>query len=159
MHIPITLEGTKTTETKALIDSGAGEICISKEFTTSLHLPFKNLSTPITVYNVDSTRNKQRTISQAVCTSITCGGVKLSTRFLITGLGKETIILELPWLQQFNSKIDWKKETVHINPITAHPILSAALCKAIDQMKDSTITLSPTPSPTIKKKDDEKDID
>ena len=39
-------------------------------------------------------------------------GKQFKTTFLITGLGKESIILELPWLREVNPVIDWKEGTL-----------------------------------------------
>jgi hypothetical protein len=36
----------------------------------------------------------------------------MKTRLLVSGLGKETIILGLPWLRKTNPDINWKKGTL-----------------------------------------------
>jgi len=151
MHIPITLEGTKTVETRALIDSGAGGIFIDQKFLAQTNLQLETLEQPITVYNVDGTRNKQGTISHFVRTTIRLGNTVLPIRLLVTGLGKETIILGLPWLQRVNPMIDWKNGTLSIPPILK-PILSTMLRKSLQKKPPPT-----TPLSTIEEESEEDD--
>jgi hypothetical protein len=66
---------------------------------------------PILVRNVDGTLNKNGTITRSTVLDLKINGRTKKTRFLITRLGKETIILGLPWLQDINPDIDWKKGT------------------------------------------------
>jgi hypothetical protein len=38
----------------------------------------------------------------------------------VTGLGKQRIILEFPWLHKYNPIIDWKKEEITFEPFLIH---------------------------------------
>ena len=51
-------------------------------------------------YNVDGTKNKQGTIKYYVNLNLEINGRKMTTELLVTGLGKERIILGFPWLQE-----------------------------------------------------------
>ena len=62
---------------------------------------------PILVRNVDGTENKNGTITQTAI-DLTIDGKMKRTRFFVTGLGKETAILGLPWVQENNPKINGK---------------------------------------------------
>ena len=48
----------KTVETKALLDTGAGEKFIDQNFVHNQKIKMKNLEHPIKVFNVDGTPNK-----------------------------------------------------------------------------------------------------
>jgi hypothetical protein len=67
---------------------------------------------PLKAYNVDGTLNKKGTIRQKAKLSFTLGGKKFEETLFATGLGKQKIILGLPWLQENNPLIDWKKGTL-----------------------------------------------
>ena len=45
------------------------------------------------------------------------GNKDMKTRFLVTDLGKEQMILGLPWLKEYNPKIDWATGMIDINSI------------------------------------------
>ena len=112
MHIPISLLGEraeKIVDTRALIDSGAGGIFIDQNFARKLNLPMKELKTPLIARNVDGTFNKRGTIRHSVTLPLLINGRTQSTLFYVTGLGHQNILLGLPWLQETNPNIDWKK--------------------------------------------------
>jgi len=117
MHLPISIlcdrgRGKKTVETKALVDSGAGGTFIDQNFARTKGFRLQNLEHPITVYNVDGTLNKRGTIIHFVETNVKIGGRTQEIRFLVSGLGRQKIILGFPWLEKENPAIDWKKATL-----------------------------------------------
>ena len=71
MSIPVTISykeqsKQKTTETKALLDTGAGGKFIDQNYVREQGLETENLKFPIKVYNVDGTPNKRGTIRKYV---------------------------------------------------------------------------------------------
>ena len=66
------------------------------------------LETPLRAYNVDGTENKRGTIKTYVNLDLEINGRKTTTELLVTGLGKERIILGFPWLNEHNPDINWK---------------------------------------------------
>ncbi|KAG5645217.1 hypothetical protein H0H81_009134, partial [Sphagnurus paluster] len=90
MRIPISLETNQTIETKALVDSGAGGIFIDSRFAALHQFPLEPLDTPIRVWNADDTLNKVGAVTHCTKINMTVGGQTKQTRFLITGLGRET---------------------------------------------------------------------
>uniref|UniRef100_A0A0W0FMI3 Uncharacterized protein n=1 Tax=Moniliophthora roreri TaxID=221103 RepID=A0A0W0FMI3_MONRR len=46
----------------------------------------------------------------------TVGTRTLTDEFLISGLGKEDVILRLPWLQKYNLDINWKSGELMFRP-------------------------------------------
>jgi len=56
--------------------------------------------------------NKRGTIIHFVETNVNIGGRTQEIRFLVSGLGRQKIILGFPWLEKENPTIDWKKATL-----------------------------------------------
>jgi hypothetical protein len=69
------------------------------------------LRKPITSRNIDGTKNKNGTITHTAITDITVHGKTKKTKLFVSGLGKETVILGLPWLRKENPNINWKEGT------------------------------------------------
>jgi hypothetical protein len=67
---------------------------------------------PIQVFNVDGTPNNQGTIRSYVDLDIEVHGQTRKERLMVTGLGKQKIILGYTWLQETNLIIDWEKGTL-----------------------------------------------
>jgi predicted aspartyl protease len=113
MHLPIAVAESEkeTVKTKALLDCGAGGTFIDQQFVKNHGLTTSSTRKPILVRNVDGTLNKNGTITRSTILDLKVNGRTKKTRFLVTRLGKETIILGLPWLQDINPNIDWKKGT------------------------------------------------
>ena len=59
---------------------------------------------------MDDTPNKQGTITQYVELYLTIHKRKRKQQ-LVTGLGRQQIILGYPWLKEMNPLIDWEKGT------------------------------------------------
>ena len=104
-------------EINTLIDSGAGGTSIDKKFTQQNGIALIPIEKPIQVFNVNGTKNNTGTIEHRAWLKIQMGNKKISTRFFATGLGKEKMILGLPWLKQYNPKIDWNTGTINIDLI------------------------------------------
>ena len=97
---------------KALIDSGARGNFIDIKTTKRLHLPRTELRRPITVRNVDGTQNNKGHITHQTILEMTIANKRQEVSLLITGLGKQRIILGLPWLIKENPDIDWTSGTL-----------------------------------------------
>jgi len=104
-------------ETNALIDSEAGGTFIDKKFPQQNRIALIPIEKPIQAFNIDGTKNNAGTIEHCTWLKIQMRKKKISTRFLATGLGKEKMILGLPWLKQYNPKTDWNTGTVDIDSI------------------------------------------
>ena len=66
------------------------------------------------VYNIDGTLNHSGSIREFAPIAITVDGHKHWVDFLITDLGKENLILGLPWLRRVNPEVDWTKGLLSI---------------------------------------------
>ena len=102
------------------------------------------LSKPIPVLNVDGTPNKNGTITHYTWRHIKQGLKSFTTRLLVTALGKETVILGLPWLKRLNPTINWKDHTVTINWTSTVTTLAQQVEKPkLDLMADMPLVYSP----------------
>ena len=87
-----------------MIDCGAGGKFIDQSY--ARYFEVKKLDQPHRVYNVDGTENKKGTIRSYVNLSFTIDDRRFTEHLLVTGLGRQKIILGLPWLMEHNLKID-----------------------------------------------------
>lgn len=71
-------------------------------------LKIHQLKTPLQAYNVDGMENKWGTIKTFVELTLKINGRSNTDKLLVTGLGKEQIILGFPWLNKQNPDIIWK---------------------------------------------------
>ena len=110
LFIPIIVncEKNKTVETLALIDSGAGGKFIDKNYTKESGFSLENLEEPLMARNVDRTENKRGKFTKYVNLSVTIHRRTKNIKMLVTGLGKQKIILGFPWLNDENPDINWK---------------------------------------------------
>ena len=116
MHIPISLRANKKVfQFNALIDSGAEGSFIHSNTVREYNIPTHPLKRPILVKNVDGSQNKEGIISQYVWKPLQLGNRVAYTQLLVTTIGKEEIILGLPWLRKTNPQINWAQSTIQIN--------------------------------------------
>ena len=98
----------KIVETPALIDSGAGGTFINQNHARKIGYKLTELETPVKAYNVDGMENKKGMIKNYVDLQFSLNGKEFQEKFYVTGLGKQKIILGLPWLKKHNLEIDWQ---------------------------------------------------
>ena len=63
---------------------------------------------PLIAQNVDRMKNKKGEITSFVNLDLIINGRTKQTRLLITGLGRQKIILGFPWLREQNPDINWQ---------------------------------------------------
>jgi hypothetical protein len=146
--IPLTVTGEgrnadKRFEIEALIDSGAGGTFLDKKFAIENKIALTKIDKPIKVFNVDGTKNMEGSIDYCTWMKIQIGRKQISTRFLVTGLGKETMILGLPWLKQYNPKINWEEGTMDIKAVWPNTSFDRMLRKCIEISKMEVIIPRP----------------
>ena len=111
LSILISIENTErneNVETLGLIDSGAGGEFIDQNYVKNSGFKTQFLDKPTIARNVDGTENKKKKITSFVDLELTINGRTNTTWLLVTGLGKQRIILGFPWLNKWNPNIDWK---------------------------------------------------
>jgi hypothetical protein len=106
ISIPIALTSDKSKEsvkTTALIDCGAGGQFIDQNYVRKFTI--QKPDEPLMAYNVDGTEHKRGKITSFVDLTMTINGQMMDTWLLVTGLGKQKVILGFPWLAQENPDI------------------------------------------------------
>ena len=95
-----------------LLDSGATDNFIDKDFVRTKGISTQNISRPIPVFNVDGSSNKAGQISKVV--DIVLYYKTHSERMLLTiaNLGKQSIILGYTWLKDHNPEVNWQTREV-----------------------------------------------
>jgi Retroviral aspartyl protease len=127
----------KIVETTTLLDTGARGKFIDQNFVWNQKIKTKELKYPIEVFNVNGTPNKWGTITKYTQLDLMINGQTRTHNLLVTGLGKQKIILGYPWFKQTNPDINWKE------------------CTLTWQTKQDK--RKPTPKPTIKNEIDPED--
>jgi predicted aspartyl protease len=123
MHIKTRIiNGEKSVEIKALIDSGAQGNFMDEQFAKKTSDPDCKTQKEIRVSNIDESPNKSGPIRFETRLLTKIDGKTISTRYLISDIGKEDIILGLPWLERVNPKVDWIKKSIKIIPKRMNPL-------------------------------------
>ena len=137
LSIPVQICDTnKIVETLALIDSGAGGKFIDQNYVRKLGIKTQELERPLIARNVDGMPNKKGKITSFVTLTLVIKGRTKRTRLLITGLGKQQMILGFPWLREQNPDINWQTGEFKWRPRTfqvtgEHRLTPMQLAKAL----------------------------
>jgi hypothetical protein len=110
LDIKVEIITTDTQETKsvnALIDCGATGLFIDQDYVHRNQLTARTLSRAIPVYNVDGTPNEAGSIREVVDVILCYQDHSERAHFVVTGLGKQNMILGYSWLREHNPEIDW----------------------------------------------------
>ena len=83
---------------------------IDQNYVKSTGFKTQLLDETIMAWNVDGMENKKGKITSFVDLKLTINGQTNGTWLLVTGLGKQRVILGFPWLNKHNPIIDWKTE-------------------------------------------------
>jgi len=97
---------------KALLDSGATELFISKKYAEKGDFKLIKLEKPILVKNVDGTGNSRGVLLYEVKVNVYFKGHVERVKMDVCNLEKIEVILGIPWLQTYNPEIDWEKGEV-----------------------------------------------
>ena len=98
----------KRAKATTLLDSSATENFINLNYAKWLQLPIKNLSKPVTLYNVDGTENKAGRLQHYTDLQVKTGSTTKQLRFFLSDLGEHKVILGYPWFAAMQPNIDWK---------------------------------------------------
>ena len=147
LSIPLKIRlENKTIETLSLLDSGAGGEFIDQNYAKTSELPLLNLERSIPAINVDGTLNKKGRIKQYVNLDLEIFRQTQIIQLLVTGLGKQKMLLGFPWLQKYNPVIDWQTDSFHWQ----HVPQKFNFRKNIE----SPLMKSSSPKPSISKEED-----
>jgi len=99
---------------KALLDSGATGLFMSKRLAERQGFKLEKLNKPIKVRNVDGSDNKGRLITHEVEVNLYYRGHVERARMDVCELGKTEVILGMPWLTAHNPEINWETGEVRM---------------------------------------------
>ena len=88
----------------SLVDSGATDNFIHPRTIRQLCLGTSLLDKPKKLFNVDDTQNKAGSVTQYVDLSVTTNQKKQQMQFLVSDIGRESLILGYPWLAAFEPR-------------------------------------------------------
>ena len=114
---------------KALLNSRATELFMSKGLAQKGGYKLIKLDRPLQVRNVNGTDNSEGAITHEIEVNMFYKGHVERVRMDICKLGKIDVILGMPWLAAHNPEIDWKKGEVRM-------IRCSLLCGKIVKMKE-----------------------
>ena len=122
IHLPIKLAtGTQIVETTTLIDCGATRNFIDISLLSKANFPLQHLPKPIQAYNVDGTANIKGTIRWKAHTDILFSQYRENIDLMVLSLGRQQVILGMPWLHKWNPRIDWLSNTISTPRSPASP--------------------------------------
>jgi len=93
---------------RALLDSGAMGLFMSKKLAERQGFKLEKLDKPIKVRNVDGSDNKGGSITHEVEVNMYYKGHVEQVRMDVCELGKTEVILGMPWLAVHNPEINWE---------------------------------------------------
>ena len=96
------------TEETGLLDSGATHNFIDVRTVLRLGVGTRRLEEARTVTNVDGTENQSGQITRYTNLQLTYNDTTKDTPFYVTNLGRDRILLGLPWFKEFEPTIDWE---------------------------------------------------
>src|SRR6202040_2512430 len=99
---------------KALVDSGCTNCFMDLEWVKRMGLEPSPLQTPITMYNMDGTQNRNGKIQYGIDLLVMVGDHREWIHFLLGKTQPHMVILGHDWLKRHNPEIDWVKAEVKL---------------------------------------------
>jgi hypothetical protein len=133
--LKVEIQTTDTEEVKSLttlLDCGASGLFIDTDYVKEQQLNTRKLSCPIPVNNVKGTPNEAGPIEEIVDVILRYETHMERTKFAVTRLGGQQMLLGLPWLREHNPEIDWSSGEVKMSHCPAR----CRTCK--DEVKAET---------------------
>jgi len=126
----------KGVSVKALLDSRATGLFMSKKLAEKQGFKLERLAKPIRVRNVDGSNNKGRSITHEVEANLYYRGHIEQVKMDICELEKTDVILGMPWLTAHNPEINW--ETGEVKMTRCPPLCGRTPEKKIIKRKQAT---------------------
>lgn len=110
-------QGTRTTPTYAMTDSGAEGVCfVDKNWATSKGFKLELMKKPMPLLNFNGEQDKSATVTHFVVANLKLHDHLDKNAFLFaTNLSHYPIILGLPWLKLHDPELKFGKETMLFN--------------------------------------------
>ena len=136
MKVPITIKMSyNTAKVPSLKDSGITDNFIHPRTVWQLRLGTSLLDKQKKLFNVDDTQNKAGNVTRYVDLCVTTNQKERQMRFLVSDIGRESLILGYPWLAAFKPCFKWKEGALDPQylPITCQSI---CLTKGLEHQEE-----------------------
>ena len=105
----------KTLPVRALLDSGATRMFISRDFVQKHELETYRLPHPITVHNIDGSPNKHGSITEEVELILCYRDHSERAHLAVANISWQSIIIGYLWLLHHNPEINWKRNLLTLS--------------------------------------------
>ena len=108
-------QGEKRITTNAMVDSGATENFIDRQFCIQHQFPVRRLDQPRDIFLTDGKSSSVGPITHEAIIAIDIGSYREQIRFQVANLIKHEAILGMPWLKKHYPTINWDKQQILFN--------------------------------------------
>ena len=98
-----------------MVDSGATEDFIDRQFCIQHQIPVRKLEQPREVFVIDGKSSSVGPITHEAIIAMDIGNHREKIQFQLANLKKHEAILGMPWLKPHNPTINWDKEQLTFN--------------------------------------------
>ena len=98
--------------TNVMIDSGATDDFIDRDFCITNQLPLEKMKKPREIFVVDGKSSSAGPITHTTTVPMDIGTHREIVTFQVANLKKHKAILGMPWLRGHNPRIDWTNNTI-----------------------------------------------
>jgi len=144
VHPTIKTKDGRKLKVKALIDSGCMNTTIARKTVEEKGIPTKLLPKPFNVYNLDESKNGEKTIREFVPLEINSNGHIEKIDAVVSEIKKTDLFLGYNWLVEQNPEVDWKEGVIQFTRCPGH-------CK----MEQKTIWFTPWSRRLLPKEEEE----
>jgi len=106
VHLIIRTKNRRKLKVKALINSGCMNTTIARKTVEEKGIPTKSLPKPSDVYNLDRSRNGEKTIKEFVSLEINSNGHIEQINAVVSEIKEMDLFLGHNWLVEHNPEVD-----------------------------------------------------
>jgi len=107
-------------EVKRLTNSRCTNITIAKKTVEEKGIPTKSLPKPLNVYNLDGSRNGEKTIREFVPLEINSNRHIKQIDAVVSEIKKMDLFLGHDWLVEHNPEVNWKEGVIQFTRCPGH---------------------------------------
>jgi len=120
VHPTIKTKDRRKLKVKALIDSRCTNTTIARKTVEEKGISTKSLPRPFNVYNLDGSRNGEKTIREFVPLEINWNGHIEQIDAIVSEIKEMDLFLGYDWLVEHNLEVDWKEGVIQFTRCPGH---------------------------------------
>jgi len=120
VHPTIKTKDGRKLKVKVLIDSGCTNTTIARKTVKEKRIPTRSLPKPFNVYNLDRSRNGEKTIWEFVPLEINSNGHIEQIDAVVSEIKETDLFLGHDWLVEHNPEVDWKEGVIRFTRCPEH---------------------------------------